>query len=116
MNFTPNPRRITALNEAPKKAIEQYDLYRVDEIPSALLPTWDVTRWNDAERSYSVMVDEYDWTCTCPACQSDTHCKHIEIVRLHLAEMENLERRSQDFAEMEEGRSFMHHHLAEVRL
>jgi hypothetical protein len=94
MTATQLTRRQIALNTAPQKAINEYDLYRVEQIPSALLPTWDVTRWNDAERSYSVMVDEYDWTCTCPACQSDTHCKHIEIVRLRLQEWEEDEARA----------------------
>lgn len=87
-------RRIEALNASKAKAAREYDLYRVGEITTALNPTWDVTRWNDAERSYSVIVDEYDWSCTCPACKRDTHCKHIEVVRLHVEEMNALEARA----------------------
>lgn len=104
MTTTQLTRRQIALNSAPQKAIDEYELYRVDEIPSALLPTWDVTRWNDPERSYSVMVDEYDWSCTCPACLRDTHCKHIEIVRLHIEDMNRLEEREARFEEIHEGR------------
>jgi hypothetical protein len=106
-------RRQIALNTAPQKALKEYDLYRVVEVSSALLSTWDVTRWNDAERSYTVMADEYDWTCTCPACERDTHCKHIEIVRLHLSELEADEARANAFTANEGDYFFMQECIAE---
>ncbi|WP_309720310.1 hypothetical protein [Armatimonas sp.] len=97
MKNTDRARRIEALNTSRIEAINEHDLYRVGYLESALTPAWEVTRYTDAARTYEVMVDEYDWSCTCPACKRDSHCKHVEIVRLHVEAMNALEARADAF-------------------
>ena len=90
MNLTPN----TIIEAAQKKANAEYELYRVENTGRG---EWNVTRWNDAGRDYTVKADSetYDWTCNCPAFQKSGHpCKHVYITRLHEVELANDEARA----------------------
>lgn len=78
MNLTINKNIETAIRNAEK----EYELYRVESTGRG---QWNVTRWNDAGRDYTVKADSetYDWTCDCPAFEkTQTVCKHCIICRL----------------------------------
>ena len=93
MNLTPN----TIIEAAEKKANAEYELYRVESTGRG---EWNVTRWNDAGRDYTVKADSetYNWTCDCPAYEKTGQpCKHVFIARLHEAELAADEARADAF-------------------
>lgn len=96
--------RPTILLAAYKRAEREIGDYRIVLLSYGM---WDVTRWNDAERSYNVTCEEYDWTCSCPAFEKNTHCKHIEMVRLRLEEDARIEELEAAHEEMMIGRGFL---------
>lgn len=103
MTLTPN----TAIETAIRNAKREYEMYRVERTGRG---EWNVTRWNDASRDYTVKADSetYNWTCDCPAYErTQTVCKHCIICRMHEEEMADLERRADEWAATEGDRFFM---------
>ena len=110
MTLTTNKNIETAIRNAER----EYDLYRVENTGRG---QWNVTRWNDASRDYTVKADSetYQWNCDCPAYErTQTVCKHCIICRMFEEEMAELERREAEFEVSEGDRFFMQECRSEV--